>query len=93
MSGRWEFQDIQELKLAPDHIHLLTYWDNKWRLGADREFDFSGKVPGELYAIWKESLDHRFVAEIARSAGEAGLGGPGEAFGTDHGIGGDAGNW
>ena len=32
----WEFQDIQELKLAADRIHLTTYWDNKWRLGADR---------------------------------------------------------
>ena len=61
----WEFQDIQELKLAPDHIHLQTYRDDKWKLGADREFDFSGKIPSELYAIWKDRLDARFVAEVA----------------------------
>jgi hypothetical protein len=61
----WEFQDIQELKFAPDHIHLVSYWDQKWKLGADREFDFSGKVPDELYTIWKGRLDGRFVAEIA----------------------------
>jgi hypothetical protein len=61
----WEFQDIQELKLAADRIHLVSYWDNKWRLGADREFDFSGKIPRELYAIWKDRLDGRFVAEMA----------------------------
>jgi hypothetical protein len=61
----WEYEDIQELKLAPDHIHLLSYWDNKRLLGADREFDFTGKIPDELYAIWKDHLDRRFVAEVA----------------------------
>ena len=61
----WTFEDIQQLKLAPNRIHLQSYWDDKWRLGTDREFDFSGKVPGELYAIWKNRLDSRFVAEIA----------------------------
>ena len=61
----WEYRDIQELKLAPDRIHLLSYWDNKRLLGADREFDFSGKIPNELYALWKGRLDRRFVAEIA----------------------------
>jgi hypothetical protein len=61
----WEYQDIQELKLAPDHIHLLSYWDDKRHLGKDREFDFSGKMPSELYARWKDRLDRRFVAEVA----------------------------
>ncbi len=53
----WEYQDIQELKLAPDSIHLLTY--------ADRAFDFTGEMPGGLYALWKDRLDARFVAEMA----------------------------
>jgi len=61
----WEFQDIQELKLADDHIHLVSYWDQKWKLGADREFDFSGRIPSELYTVWKDRLDGRFVAELA----------------------------
>ena len=64
----WAFQDIQELKLAPDRIHLRSYWDDKWKLGADREFDFTGRIPSELYTIWKSRLDSRFVAEIADPA-------------------------
>jgi hypothetical protein len=64
----WEFQDIQELKLAADRIHLQSYWDEKWKLGADREFEFTGKIPPGLYAIWKDRLDGRFVAEIADPA-------------------------
>jgi hypothetical protein len=64
----WEFQDIQQLKLASDRIHLQSYWDDKWKLGADREFDFTGKIPVELYTIWKDRLDGRFVAEIADPA-------------------------
>jgi hypothetical protein len=63
----WEFQDIQQLKLAADRIHLQSYWDDKWKLGADREFDFTGKIPAELYAVWKDRLDGRFVAGIADS--------------------------
>jgi hypothetical protein len=61
----WKYQDIQELKLGADRIHLLTYWDNPLRLGSDREYDFTGKIPVELYALWKDKLDQRFVAEIA----------------------------
>lgn len=53
------------MKLAPDRIHLLTYWDNGRRLGADRVYDFRGKIPGGLYTLWKDRLDQRFVAEIA----------------------------
>jgi hypothetical protein len=61
----WEYADIQELKLATDRIHLLSYWDNPRRLGADRAFDFTGEIPRELYVLWKDRLDSRFVAEIA----------------------------
>jgi hypothetical protein len=61
----WAYQDIQELKLAPDRIHLLSYWDNSRRLGADRAFDFTGRIPGGLYTLWKDRLDQRFVAEVA----------------------------
>ena len=64
----WEYRDIQELKLAPDRIHLLSYWDNRKLLGADREFTFIGKIPNQLYALWKDRLDRRFVAEVADPA-------------------------
>jgi hypothetical protein len=61
----WQYGDIQELKLGRDQIHLLTYWDNGRRLGADHVYDFTGKIPDELYAIWKDRLDSRFVAALA----------------------------
>ena len=53
----WSYQDIQELKLGPRSIHILTY--------QDRSYDFRGDVPAAVYALWKNRLDQRFVAEIA----------------------------
>lgn len=35
------------------------------RLGADRAFDFRGKISNELYDFRKQRLDQRFVAELA----------------------------
>src|ERR1035438_5651272 len=32
---RWAYQDIQQLKMAPKSLTVLTYKDNKWKLGAD----------------------------------------------------------
>ena len=66
----WKYQDIQQLKLAPGSIHLLTYEDNRVLAGTDRAFEFTGKVPDELYAFWKDRLDSRFVAEVADPAVE-----------------------
>ena len=62
---RWNYDDIQQLKLAPKHVYLLTYRDRKLLLGADRAFNFSGPVPEAAYALWKDKLDQRFVAEVA----------------------------
>ena len=61
----WKYQDIQELKLGAGHIYVLTYQDSKLLLGADRGYEFTGKIPAELYALWKTRLDQRFVAELA----------------------------
>ena len=61
----WKYQDIQELKLAPGRIHLMSYWDNPRKLGADREYEFEGKIPDELYPLWTNKLDQRLVAEMA----------------------------
>ena len=50
-------------------IYILTYKDNKLLLGADRKYDFTGKVPaGELYALLKDRLDQRFVAALGQAA-------------------------
>ncbi|MBZ5725002.1 MAG: hypothetical protein LAP87_08400 [Acidobacteriia bacterium] len=69
----WKYQDIQELKLAPSGIHLLTYEDSRLRPGADREYAFTGKIPAaELYTFLRERMDQRFVAETAEAAQVAG---------------------
>jgi hypothetical protein len=62
----WKYQDIQELKLAPDSIYVLTYRDNRLLLGADQGYRFTGKIPAdELFYMLKDRLDQRFVAALA----------------------------
>jgi len=66
----WQYQDIQELTLAPGGIHILSYKDSKLRLGADRGYEFTGKIPaGELYALLRERMDQRFVPKVAQAIG------------------------
>ena len=66
----WEYPDIQQLKLSPKTLSVLTYKDNKWKLGADREYNFdlvSDESFENAYRALKTSLDQRFVAVIADS--------------------------
>jgi hypothetical protein len=66
----WKYEDIQELRLAPESIYILTYKDSKLRLGKDREYNFSGKIPAEeLYALLRERMDQRFVAAVGEAIG------------------------
>jgi hypothetical protein len=61
----WKLQDIQELQLSPRSIHILSYRDNKLKLGADEGYQFTAKIPAEeLYAILRDRMDQRLVAEI-----------------------------
>ena len=67
----WTYQDIQQLTLAPGEIRVLTYQDNAWKLGADREYRFraaGGRPFGEVYELLKDRLDQRLVAETADAA-------------------------
>ncbi len=64
---RWPWQDIQQLELSPKALRVLTYIDDKWKLGADRDyrFDLLGKETfAGAYAFLKDRLDQRFVAEL-----------------------------
>jgi len=64
---RWDYQDIQQLKIAPKSLTVLTYKDNKWKLGADREyrFDLVGEQTFEgAFQLLKGRLDQRLVAAI-----------------------------
>jgi hypothetical protein len=65
---RWDYQEIQQLKIAPKSLTVLTYKDNKWKLGADRQYNFdllSGKNFEDAYNVLKTRLDQRFVAALA----------------------------
>jgi hypothetical protein len=67
---RWKYEDIQELRLAPESIYILTYKDSKLRLGKDREYNFTGSISAEeLYALLKERMDQRFVAAVGQAPG------------------------
>ena len=64
---RWDYQDIQQLKIDSKSLTVLTYKDNKWKLGADREyrFDLHGdKTFEDAWQRLKGRLDQRLVTAI-----------------------------
>jgi hypothetical protein len=66
----WKYEDIQQLRLAPESIYILTYKDSKLRLGKDREYNFTGSIPAEeLYALLKDRMDQRLVAAVGQAIG------------------------
>ena len=69
----WDYQDIEQLKISPNSLSVVTYQDNKWKLGADRKYDFelvSGNSFEGAYQVLKTRLDQRFVAVIAETAAQ-----------------------
>ena len=70
-SWAWTYDDIQELKLEPGRITILTYRDRKLWLGADQAYTFTGKLPvEELEPLWKNRMDQRFVAALPGPKGD-----------------------
>ena len=64
----WKYEDIRQLTLGPKTLHILTYEDERWEPGRDREFVFDHLPAGmvtQLYAAWRDRLDTRFVAALA----------------------------
>ncbi|HWB84431.1 MAG TPA: hypothetical protein VG675_09850 [Bryobacteraceae bacterium] len=64
---RWAYQDIQQLKISPKLLTVLTYKDTAWKFGADRQYDFDLVSEGSFagsYELLKNRLDQRLVAEI-----------------------------
>jgi hypothetical protein len=61
----WSWDDIQQLDLTPDRIRVLTYQDSRWKLGADRKYEFRGKDFESAYALLSNGLGRRFVARMA----------------------------
>jgi hypothetical protein len=64
----WSYDEIQQLELAPDRLRVVTYRDNRWKLGADREYEFrpaAGQTFQDAYRLLEGKLKRRFVAALA----------------------------
>lgn len=67
-SREWRFEEIEQLTLSPDTLRILTYEDQHWRFGRDREFVFDAlpkDLAARLYPYFSLRLDQRFVAALA----------------------------
>jgi len=68
---QWKLDQIRQLELAPDRIVVVSYENGKLP-GTERRYEFSGAVPSaELYALLKDRMDQRLVAELVQPAGSA----------------------
>jgi hypothetical protein len=66
-SRNWKYDDIQQLELTLETLRLLTYEDQKWKFGRDREYLFDHLPEGfaqTVYALWRDRLDQRFTASL-----------------------------
>ena len=67
-SRTWKYDDIQELRLGPQTLRIVTYEDNRWELGRDRVYIFDripASVAADWYPVFRVKLDARFVAALA----------------------------
>jgi hypothetical protein len=67
---QWGYAEIQQLTVSADELRVLTYRDNLWKLGADREYRFralGGQRFAEIHAFLKDRLDQRLVVRLADS--------------------------
>ena len=70
---QWSYDDIEQLKIAPRTVTVLTYQDNAWKLGADRQYTFELRGDGKLedaLRVLRARLDQRLVAAIPISGAE-----------------------
>ncbi len=66
-SHAWNYQDIQQLALAPDRISILTYSRQKPELGTDQAFKFkllSGKVDEQFQNEIEKKLARPLVSSV-----------------------------
>ena len=70
VAWQWKYADIQQLTVSPRSLTVLTYKDNNWKFGADRQYKFdlvSGSGFENAYQLLKTRLDQRFIAVVADS--------------------------
>lgn len=73
-SVRFDYDDIQQLWIAPGKLVLVTYRDRKWFLGVDKEFEFflpEGQSFEDAYKMLRDRLDQRLVAALADTLPDA----------------------
>jgi hypothetical protein len=67
-SWQWSWLDIQQIRLLDTgEVRLLTYKDNKWRLGADREYQFhveDKQLGTQVSPLVRDHLKQRFVSGL-----------------------------
>lgn len=66
-SRTWKYEEIQQLALSADTLRVLTYEDQKWKFGRDREYVFDQLPRGfvqTVYGQWRDRLDQRFIAGL-----------------------------
>ena len=59
------------MTLSPTTLRILTYQDQKWQLGRDRDYVFDHlpeDLPKTLYSMFAAKLDQRFVAVLPDTA-------------------------
>jgi len=67
-SREWAYMDIQQVSLSVRELRIITYEDQKWQLGRDRDFVFDRLPEGleeQVYPLLAQTLDQRFIAELA----------------------------
>src|SRR5438067_722052 len=65
-SREWVYADIQQLSLSGSELSILTYEDQKWQLGRDRDYVFDRLPEGmteQAYPVFARNLEQRFIAE------------------------------
>lgn len=67
----WNYQEIQQLHLGLDELRILTYEDQTWKLGLDREYVLA-QLPGgfaqSVSARLRDQLEQRFVTSLDEPA-------------------------
>jgi hypothetical protein len=66
-SRTWKFEDLQQIELSLGTLRILTYEDQKWKLGRDGEYVFDRLPVGfasKAYGQWRDRLDQRFIAGL-----------------------------
>jgi len=70
-SREWRYTEIQQLSLSATTLRILTYEDQKWQFGRDRDYIFDHlpeDLPKTLYPMLAAKLDQRFIAALADAA-------------------------